>query len=415
MKHLKNNNQGFTLVEMIVTIAILAVVAVPMFNAFVVGANTTIKAQQFGSTTDLVENTVEVVKGTSVNDIEAALLRIGSTVVPHGKSPGDADLDPDVDTEFKYTVEDVDLGGGKVEVDVTLDCSPSSNTIINTINTTNLAIITEAYASGFQGKDGATDPDQIAFNDMKNQASEYIRSNFGQVIETDIDVTLTGRTITMDFSSTSAYPAVLHVSYHHYGYFTYRSTDYPLEYVTRSGSALEIKPTNLTLDEINALTEYGIFFSYTPLFYSGNSTVGGQNGDQIIINNPQNLEVDFFLVKQYPEGDSPTGVSLDSGDMTYSCNLSLVEKAGTLSSGRDSHLELYSNIRRSLQNNSQLSAVFNLALYHDTALINANLPYSEQLSKEGKMARVYELTIEVYDGDSTGREKIATLTTFKLE
>lgn len=53
------NNKGISLVELIVTVAILAVIVLPLLRAFVVSANTNAKAKEKLRTTEVAQNIME--------------------------------------------------------------------------------------------------------------------------------------------------------------------------------------------------------------------------------------------------------------------------------------------------------------------------------------------------------------------
>jgi prepilin-type N-terminal cleavage/methylation domain-containing protein len=63
----KKNNKGITLVELIVTVAILAIIVLPLLRAFVVSAKTNAKAKEKLRTTELAQNIME---GLEASDLE---------------------------------------------------------------------------------------------------------------------------------------------------------------------------------------------------------------------------------------------------------------------------------------------------------------------------------------------------------
>lgn len=65
----KEQNKGFTLVEVLVAISILAIIVVPLLQAFVTSARTNTKAKQIMRSTTLAENVLEQTKAYSVADI----------------------------------------------------------------------------------------------------------------------------------------------------------------------------------------------------------------------------------------------------------------------------------------------------------------------------------------------------------
>ena len=63
------DDRGFTLVELIVAIVILAIVFIPLLNTFVVGAKTAAKATAYGNATDVAQNIIENVQAADFDSL----------------------------------------------------------------------------------------------------------------------------------------------------------------------------------------------------------------------------------------------------------------------------------------------------------------------------------------------------------
>ena len=68
MKQRKLNNVGFTLIEIILSIAILAILLVPALNSFVTAAKVNAKAQKNQKVTTLAQNIMESLKGMDIEE-----------------------------------------------------------------------------------------------------------------------------------------------------------------------------------------------------------------------------------------------------------------------------------------------------------------------------------------------------------
>lgn len=66
---MKKKNQGFSLVELIVTIAILAIVVAPLLNAFVISSKTNAKARERLRTTTIAQNIMEGVEKLTLEEL----------------------------------------------------------------------------------------------------------------------------------------------------------------------------------------------------------------------------------------------------------------------------------------------------------------------------------------------------------
>jgi prepilin-type N-terminal cleavage/methylation domain-containing protein len=69
MKKRHSNSKGFSLIELIVAIAILAIVMIPMLRAFAISARTNAKAQNRNKATEAAQNILEVVEANSLDDL----------------------------------------------------------------------------------------------------------------------------------------------------------------------------------------------------------------------------------------------------------------------------------------------------------------------------------------------------------
>ena len=68
MKRLKNN-QGLTLVELIVSIAILAIIVLPLLTSFVQATKTNVKAKNKQYATEAAQNIMEGLQNVSLEDV----------------------------------------------------------------------------------------------------------------------------------------------------------------------------------------------------------------------------------------------------------------------------------------------------------------------------------------------------------
>ena len=69
MKHLNKNNKGFSLVELLISVAILAVVALPLLQVFTLSAKLTGKARASGEATAAAQNIQETIEARGVANI----------------------------------------------------------------------------------------------------------------------------------------------------------------------------------------------------------------------------------------------------------------------------------------------------------------------------------------------------------
>lgn len=66
---IKRNNKGFSLVELIICVAILSIATIPLFKSFSLAARNNAKAQRLQNATSLAESIMEEVKGKSIETL----------------------------------------------------------------------------------------------------------------------------------------------------------------------------------------------------------------------------------------------------------------------------------------------------------------------------------------------------------
>ena len=69
MRKLRDDDRGITLVELIVSIAILAIIVLPFLNSFVMAAKTNAKSKNELNATHLAENIMEGVEKNSMKTL----------------------------------------------------------------------------------------------------------------------------------------------------------------------------------------------------------------------------------------------------------------------------------------------------------------------------------------------------------
>ncbi len=107
------NNGGFSLVELIVCIAILAVAAIPLYQSMSLSAKTNAKAQSKQNATSLAEEVMEEIKSSSIYDLKARYNGLSGDVdAKTGKSiPNEKSLGMD---ETGFWIDDTKNGVDRV-------------------------------------------------------------------------------------------------------------------------------------------------------------------------------------------------------------------------------------------------------------------------------------------------------------
>ena len=148
----KKADQGFSLVEVIIALSILAIVSIPLLSSFAQSAKTNAKAREIMNATNLAQNIVEEIKA------DGALVYTGLTDIGAG-------------TYVNIPTSDTLIMGGK-QYYARVSIEPSTK------------MINSESVFPFQGIDPSVDAVYQCSNEMKKEiAQAYIEANGGDFME----------------------------------------------------------------------------------------------------------------------------------------------------------------------------------------------------------------------------------------
>lgn len=140
---MKNNERGYTLIELIIAITILAIIAIPLMHGFVTAAKTNAKAREIEQATTVAQNTMEEIK---VTPIEELIKDVEPHKVPITMENGDT-----VEMlSYEMTYEDVVTDGVPYQVKVRIENGPSGEdglTLLTDYNQIELARLYDMNAA----------------------------------------------------------------------------------------------------------------------------------------------------------------------------------------------------------------------------------------------------------------------------
>lgn len=129
MKRLKKNSKGFSLVELIAAVAILAVVVTPLLHSFVTSTKVSNRATEISEATLAGKNLLETVDARPLSEFQqisdsnsAAMLlgddASGTTITPIGQFDVDGDIVPGEEGDFNVAVQNVKVGNALYDAKV---------------------------------------------------------------------------------------------------------------------------------------------------------------------------------------------------------------------------------------------------------------------------------------------------------
>lgn len=373
MKRARRNNKGFSLIELIVAVAILAVIVAPLLNTFVVSAKVAMKGRQARNTTLLAQNLVEISESQKIADLLKGdpYLGIAEDVAVYEKdATGYQEVTGEVPpNQEKYYIGLKGALSGRKKLDALLTFDAKHYDRVNQVETVNYSPMDSVYS---QPKEEDRNPDKLAAIAFADKAS----IETGIAIDPAYFIGKMNRTIAIQLtkkpdapgSETGIISASANFVYEtKYGSFSMREE-------SDQGDFYHGKYSK---------TEQGINSVY--VFYYPN--YGGT--DKIIIDNRDDLKVDAFLIKQ----KTPDETELLKKEIAYKAELELRESAkGT---GRTPNVTAHSNMSTNVVNGSHIAGPFSYKVYKGS-LRYFNDTFSEQLVSKSQKNRLYSVTVDLF-------------------
>lgn len=406
-KHQKNN-KGFSLIELLVAITILAVVMIPMLHSFITSARANAKARKVMEATTAAQNLMEEMKS---ENLPKYLTDKGFSKVPVMKDEDSGEQYKDVDgngivgyykafdssESSALTVNDREFRA-KVTLDphnyMTLEGESLKNTDYNAIPFAKLSKLSKASNAFYIQK---SDQEDLASKSMNPAAYVEVYNQMRRTITIDIE----------HDSSTKVTKVYVTVNYKD----------------ERAGESGEVTPINRqeiysNADDPEKKILSNVFVCFFPIY--NNADVANPK-EEIVINNKNNCRVGVYLVKQTARDDNP---QYAANKNHYMVNLTINE--GNRDSGDDSFMKLDAGGNPTSEYNVITAVATNLDLSGLPTMKELKVNYSQtgtlgipigdvtklinikDLSKSEADTRIYDVTIKVYDKKDDSYEKVLT-------
>ena len=454
LRKFKDDNRGITLVELIVSIAILALIVLPFLNAFVTATKTNVKARNKMNATHLATNIMEGIENNSMKTMayqfnypsegfdladgfdmadgsnakelyykngkytdvkrfedvmnahpEAENLDKWMTSSIHKKNNtaflGDTSSWKFVENkEHKYYfwMTDVKSGTKKYNAMVTVDGKGETNSKVGQYNTIDKVADMSAMDSNYDcmSSDVATIDELV--NTLKNRGYSDIESNKDSI----------SRTITLDITGGSSTKVT--VSY------SYKFTSGGQMHVFPEDAAMKQMYTSVIFDNTSNTanrTLKNIYLFYKPWYTSTANSDWNSCKDTIIINNNDKVDCTVNIVKQNYDDKSS-----DDEDK-YRMYVRVNEKGNNTG---NAHVSICTNLDTNMKDPDsksktqpqQAKYMFNSNNTQSTVKKSIKI---DDLTKSKTVERLYNVTVDIYDSKTcstpdklAGAKKAATMT-----
>ena len=454
MRKFKDDNRGITLVELIVSIAILAIIVLPFLNAFVTATKTNVKARNKMNATHLATNIMEGIENNSMKTMayqfnypsegfdladgfdmadgsnakelyykngkytdvkrfedvmnahpEAENLDKWMTSSIHKKNNtaflGDTSSWKFVENkEHKYYfwMTDVKSGTKKYNAMVTVDGKGEANSKVEQYNAIDKVADMSAMDSNYDCMSSDVATIEELMNTLKNRGYSDIESNKDSI----------SRTITLDITGGSSTKVT--VSY------SYKFTSGGHMHVFPEDAAMKQMYTSVIFDNTSNTanrTLKNIYLFYKPWYTSTANSDWISCKDTIIINNNDKIDCTVNIVKQNYDDKSS-----DDEDK-YRMYVRVNEKGNNTG---NAHVSICTNLdtnmkepdSKSKTQPQQAKYMFNSNNTQSTVKKSIKI---DDLTKSKTVERLYNVTVDIYDSKTcstpdklAGAKKAATMT-----
>lgn len=380
-------NGGYSLLELLVAVVILAIIAAPFLHSFLISVKTNEKAKKAEQATIAGQNVMEELKAADIEDIEANPIAIITNAPGNGGKV------------ITFTTEDITVDNRVFQAKVTLD---------------------SRAVSPAEGADPIVDPE------AKNEITDYNRDSLAQIYKMDrqqdgfyvqpaeLDTqmaskfgvsadTMTNifREITLDINKTgNNTTAEVGMKYTCNGVERYTTPQRQCIY-TNTDASVYLR---------------NIYIFFYPMYNSN----GGIPKETITINNNDCIPVNVYLIKQK--------VGVTGNEALYKVNVQVMEKNRT-EYIEDGVLKPLTTIRTNLSAKEDLSVIplkykqlaqltystDGISFQSQAVVAGSTYPAEQLLELKGLSAdaaydRVYRTTVEVYEKDDAEHEILVSLT-----
>lgn len=319
---IKYNNKGFTLVELLIAITILAIIVGPMLHAFVTAVSMNSKSRRNLNATTVATDIVEGIKG---NDFSVIVDEVNNynpatfDIIDSSLIKGSVGKISESDGKFSFYIEQLEPLKEQYDALVELDATPYRGTSLKDpkyqYNNVEMPKFTSVKGKSFVQKDA----DELQINNTGTLYRLAAASNSGMSSYTEDQLKeMLYRTITVNITKDASDVVEAKVVYKYTlkgagltevstqkETTIYNSNDVRSSSSSSSSSSSAATPSRLKL-----------YLFYYPIYNS----LAGNIHDEIVINNKDNVELDMFLARQ--EIASST---LQSDEMLYRTRVTVEE------------------------------------------------------------------------------------------
>ena len=420
MQNRHKDNRGLTLLELLVAVVMLSLLISPLLHSFIVSASTTAKARSYNEMTNAATNLIEQIKGSNLDFVLQDIIDNNRLLsVPANVITEESDI---ANGKYVLALSNYNYNGRVYEGSLTLDASQYKQSL--TTNNINEEPVVKYSFTGLRAGSEMSYFEIAAANDLANKANmeaanQYAALYSATIAEASPESTVTPpqppdfsakqiledgglkRTLTVSVFMTGALgQEELHTNVRCNYSYSYNSSNYQIE---------------ITADQLEQ-SYYGpydpvLYFFYFPIYIGG---------EEIIIENPQDLHLTIFLVKQWPtavasviagnnESDQTSWVFTQDAHYNTRANNFLTLHQSSPVTAENPGAEIFSNLAVNVADGSPPMIKPDYRIISGNSAWSASKPLETHLVELVPADRIYKIVLKLAEvGNKNNRVTIET-------
>ncbi len=408
---MKDNNNGFTLVELIIGVTILAIVVVPLLSMFSTSARTSARSAEMGEVTLLAENVAEQLEAMDLNAVfeEDAEMIPSVTYKDIAYSGGfldesyenltDIEEKKQANNAYYVDFENIEMQYGKydVVVDFELGTYPTTDLpsgegygYVNSVSIPQYTSMDYVFNQGVS----VPDPDGHAVEQFTTAYSLPQSLTIGDMEEANREIKI--RVTDTNPDEEEQVKATIEMIYT----FAYTSGGTRTEGSVTTGEIAITPEEGVVVEEGE---EYPAFYVLFDPWYKG-------EGDKIVVTNKDNFPVDIILAKQQMSDVKLATMGVDNfneAENSYKAMVTL-EQARELAippaTVAQERATIISNIAENLETGAEGNNVTYRVQIGSVFQLTTRLDEGKYLVVQDEAERLFATTIKIYERTGTAAD-----------
>lgn len=403
-KNRQLNNAGFSLMELLVAVVVLAIVVAPLMNSFITSIRTNAKSERTMDATAIAESVMEQFEAHTIEEMKATYDKAGYSI--------EATPETDADGKWVFVGTDKDTTGKQYQVEVILD--PTAYSTINDVAVADVQNLVGSMNAVFSEKKDA-EAEAVGYFQNYTDKDDEVAKQVGRVV----NIQITKNLISVDLGGGETQGVETYVVTAESYYTcdaTLLDTDAPTKYpqsnneyiifsnkesiLNKAAEIKEKKAAGKTLEDTDVVESRlaNVVVCLRPRFAGGKDT--------ITIENTDNVATNLYLVEQ------ETGTT-NSG--YYSVDFTLLEKCqtGWYMTGNIDLTKAACQLRTNFPKNSYVTYTYEDANLGDKVSGDSALKVMQttDLTPTYSYDRIYDIVVKVYeDGTRGSKGALVTMT-----